>query len=122
MVKTLATNASQEPFTNRTCPWGLHGCPEDFDPRCDALEVSSVFVVIVSNKVLWPDAERGCLSQLQCNPGISRRPGDTYMDDLPSPQFDDEEGKQPEKQQIIDLQEVTGQDLVFMILQECRPV
>ena len=43
------------------------------------------------------------------------------MDDLPRVQFDDEKRKERTKEQVIDLEEITGPDISPMITEEGLP-
>ena len=74
-------------------------------------ETGSKLAVVIMNEVLGCLPIRGGFSQLLCDPGISRRPCHSDMDHSSCFELDEEERKKRSKEQIADLEEVTGPDL-----------
>src|SRR5690242_17590377 len=66
-----------------------------------------------------PEASR--FPQLLCRPGVGWRASDPHMDDLTSVEINDEEGEQRAKEEVGDLQEITGPSILGMVMQERGP-
>ena len=79
------------------------------------------FAIIIPDQIFWGLPIRSRLPQLLRNPWIGRRARHTNVDDFPRFKFDDEEGKERTKEEICDLQEITGPHLCRMIAQERFP-
>src|SRR5947209_7664950 len=124
VIETLVTHAAQKPFTDGIGPWCVIGGFEYLDTAgCGYVrETGPKFAVTITKEILWRLSIGGCLSQLLCGPGIGRRASDTYMDHFARVQFDDEESKQGAKEEVGDLQEITGPHILRMVVQESGPV
>ncbi len=80
------------------------------------------FAIIIPDQIFWGLPIRSRLPQLLRNPGIGRRARHTDVDDFPRFQFDDEKRKERTKEEISDLEKITGPDFSRMIAQERRPL
>jgi hypothetical protein len=81
----------------------------------------SEFPVVIPHQIFGRLPIRSCLPQLLRHPGISGRPRHIHMDDLPRLQLDNEEGEKGTKEEISDLQEITGPHLGRMIVEKGPP-
>ncbi len=84
-------------------------------------EVGAVLRVVVTNQKLWQFPKRRRLPQLLRDPIIRRRPRDTDMHDAPRAKLRDEEGEERAEEDIMELQEVTGPDVLIMVPDEGCP-
>jgi hypothetical protein len=90
--------------------------------RCDSSETGPKLAIMIANEVLRRVSIGSRLPQLLCGPRVGRSTGHTDMDDLPRSQFNDEEGKKRAKEEVGDLEKITGPDLPRMIAEEGPPV
>ncbi len=124
MVEAFLPHTSQEAFTDSIGSWGMNRRFEDLD-RARFRYTSKArpeLAIVITNQILRRLPIGSGLSQLLRHPGIGRRACDANMDDLASFQFDEKEGKERPKEQIGDLQEITGPDRSCMVAQKGLPL
>ena len=123
MVQAFLSDTPQEAFADGIGSWGMNRRGEYLNGTCGrhASKAWPKFVVVISYQILGCMPIRGGFSKLLGHPGIGRRARDAHMDHPSRSQFDEEEGKERSKEQIGDLQEVAGPDLVGVCAQKGRP-
>ena len=111
MVEACLPHTPQRAFADGIGSWCMIRRFQYLDiARCGhASETGPKFAIVISNEIFRCLPIRGRFSQLLRHPRIGRKLCHSYMDDLPRMQFDEEEGKERSKEEIGDLQEVTGQ-------------
>ena len=85
-------------------------------------ETGSKLPIIITNEILRRLSIGSGLSQLLGGPSVGRRSRHTDVDDFPRLQFDEEKRKERSKEEIGDLEEITGPDFSGMIAEERRPL
>jgi len=120
MVEAFLPHTSQEAFTDSIGSWGMNRRFEDLDSARFRYtsKARPELAIVITNQILRRLPIGSRLSQLLRHPGIGRRACDANMDDLASFQFDEKEGKERPKEQIGDLQEITGPDLSCMVARD----
>ncbi len=123
MIQTFSPHTSQKTFTNGICLGSSVRRSKHFDATggCHACKMQSEFPVVIPNQLFGRLPIRSCLPQLLRYPAISGRPRHIHMDDLPRLQLDNEEGEKGTKEEISDLQEITGPHLCRMIAEKGPP-
>jgi len=123
-IETLATHTSEKAFTDGIRSQGVIRGLENLDPTRlrNTGEVRTKLAIGITDEVLRSFAIGGGFPQLLCYPRIARRPRHAHMDHFAWVQFDDEEGKERPEKQVGNWEEVTGPDLLSMIVKEGRPV
>ena len=122
MVQAFLPHAPEKPLANGIGSWRLNRRCEQLDAtgRRHSAETGSKLTIMITDQILWRLSIGGGLAELLGHPRIGRRACHAHMDHLARPQFDKEEGKKRPKEQIGDLQEVTGPDLIGVRAQKDR--
>jgi hypothetical protein len=124
VVQAFLPHTSGEAFADRIGSWCMNR-------RCENLngtrgrhpsKTGSKFVIVITNQILGCLPIRGRFSQLLRDPDIGRRSCHAHMDHLPRLQCDEEERKERSKEEIGELQEVTGPDLSCVVVQKGCPL
>src|SRR5215467_12182627 len=124
VVQTFLPHTPQEALADGIGSGSVIRSFENLDAtrRRHTSKARSEFAIVIPNQVLWR-LSIGCgFSQLLRHLGIGRRSRDAHVDHLARFQFDEKEGKERPKEQIGDLQEITGPDLSCMAAQKGRPL
>ncbi len=124
VIETLAPHAAKEAFTDGIGPWRVIRRFEDLDAAAcgHARETGAKRVLTIANEILR-SLSIGVASRSCCAvQGIGRRARDPHMNHFARVQFDEEEGKQGAKEEVGDLQEITGPHILRMVVQESGPV
>ena len=123
VIETLATYTAQKAFTDGIGPWGVVGRFEDLDAAgCGhTRETGSKFAITITDEILRRLSKGSRFPQLLRGPDVGWRASDPHMDDSARVQIDDEEGKQGAKEEVGDLQEITGPYILRVVVQERGP-
>src|SRR5215469_12058712 len=123
VIQTLSPHTSQKALTDGIGAFRVIRCFQDLDAAggCHTRKTGSKLVITIANEILRPLSKGSRFPQLLGGPGVGRRASDAHMDDLTRVQINDEEGKQGAKEEVGDLQEITGPDVFGMIVQEGLP-
>ena len=123
VIQAFSSHTSQKTFTHGICLGSSVRRSKHFDAThsCHARKMRSEFPVVIPHQIFGRLPIRSCLPQLLRHPGISGRPRHIHMDDLPRLQLDNEEGEKGTKEEISDLQEITGPHLGRMIVEKGPP-
>jgi len=124
VVQAFLPHGPQKALADCISSWGMNRRCEDLD-RARFRYPSKArpeLAIVITNQVLGCEPIGGRFPELLCHPSIGRRACHAHMDDLTRLQFDEEEGKEWSKEQIGDLQEVTGPDLCGVSAQEGAPL
>ncbi len=101
----------------------LHRCPDHLDPASDrdGIEARTELCVVITNEVFRRDSEGHRFPQLQRDPCVGRRARDADMDDTARRELGIDEGEEWPEEHIADLEEVTGPDVLRMVIKKHRP-
>jgi hypothetical protein len=123
MVQAFLPYTPQEALADRIGAFRVNWRGEYLNPTRGrhASKARAKFVIVITNQVLWRLSIGSGFSELLRHPGIGRRARDAHVDHPSRPQFDEEEGKERSKEQIGDLQEVAGPDLVGVVARDRSP-
>ncbi len=124
VIETLATHTQEKAFTDRIGPWCVVGRFQYLDAAgCGhARKTGSKLIITIANEIFRRLSKGSRFPQLLRSPGIGRRASDPHMDDSARVQIDEEEGKQGAKEEVGDLQEITGPYILRVVVQESGPV
>ncbi len=78
-------------------------------------------VVVVEDQVVWLDVPGGGLAELLSHPTVRWMARDAEVDDAPGVNVHDEEREDGPKQHVSGMQEVTGPDLLGVVVDEGMP-
>ena len=65
---------------------------------------------------------RGGLSELLGDPGVSGMGGDGSMHNAPGGELDDDEDEEGSEEEVVDLCEIAGPNLIGVVPQESAPI
>jgi hypothetical protein len=124
VVQAFLSYTPHEPLTDGIGSWGMYRRLKNLNGtrRHHASKARPKFAIVITNQVLWRLPIRRGFSELLCHPRIGRRACHAYVDHLARMQFDNEEHKERPKEEISDLQEVTGPDLCHVSAQKRAPL
>ena len=124
VIQARSPNTPQKAFTDGIGSWRVIWCFEYLHVArcCNSGEAGPKLAIVIANEILRRLSIRSRLAQLLCGPNVGRRARHTYVNDFPRSQFDDEEGKKGAKEEVGDLEKITGPDLPRMIAEEGPPV
>ncbi len=124
VIEALSPDTSQKAFADRIGSWRLIGYGENLDAArcCNASETRPKLAIMITNEILRSLAIGSRLPQLLSGPSVGWRACHTYVDDFPRFQFDAEKPKERTKEEISDLEKITGPDFSRMIAEERRPL
>ena len=105
VIEAFLPHAPQKAFADGIGSWGMNRRCEQLDAtgRRHSVETGSKLVIMITDQILGCLPIGSCLPQLLCSPSVGRRACHAGMDDFPSFQFDEEEGKERPKEEIGDL-------------------
>jgi hypothetical protein len=83
--------------------------------------VRSEFTILIADQVLGLFVPGRGFTQLLCNPFVSGISGDPGMHATASVQFHDDENVDGPEDQIMSHGEITGPDVLEMVLEKCGP-
>ena len=124
LIQAFSPDASQKAFTDCVGSWCSVRHSKDFDAAgCrHSCKMLPECAIIIPDQIFWGLPIRSRLPQLLRNPGIGRSARHTNVDDFPRFKFDDEKRKERTKEEISDLEKITGPDFSRMIAEERRPL
>ncbi len=124
VVQAFLSHTSQEALADRIGSRSVIGRLEKLDAtgRRHSEETGSKLAVVITNQVLRHLPIRSRFPQLLRHPGIGRRSCDAHVDHLARLQLDKEERKKRSKEQVGDLEEITGPDLCGVGVHKGRPL
>ena len=110
VIKTLSSHAAQKPFADGIGAFRMGGRNEHRDAAgCGhTRETGSKLAIPITNEIARRLSIGSRLPELLGGPGVGRRSCHTYMDDLTRVHIENEESKQRAKEEVCDLQEITG--------------
>ena len=123
VIQTLAPDTPQVSFADGIGAGCVVGRPEELDATChsDSGEGWSKLVIVITNQELRAFPNRCHLAQLLSHPEIARRTGDAHVHNPPRRQLDDEEREHGPEEDVGDLQQVAGPDLLGLIAEKGGP-
>ncbi len=123
VVKAFVSYTPQEAFADRIGSGSVKRCVKNLNRTRGRHpgETGPKFAIVIADQILRCLPIRRGFSQLLGYPGISRGTSNSDMDHPSGLEFDEEEREERSKEEIGDLQEVTGPDICGVIVQKGRP-
>jgi len=124
MVEAFLSDAPQEAFADRISSRGMIRCFQNLNGTgCrHTSKARPEFAIVITNQIPGREPIGSRFSQVLRHPGISGRACHAYVDHLARLQFNNEERKEGSKEEIGDLQEITGPDLCGVGVQKRAPL